>query len=111
MNLRRQEPSRLLSVPPSENDGVGHAPYLLAEGKAKADPNKEPDWDEAIKKLGMLVQFYPESPQAKEGGDTLKRILANKAALEGIKKKNILNDSEWKRTASKYDPCSRCHQR
>lgn len=80
-----------------------HAPFLLAEGKAKADPSKEPDWDEAIKKLGMLVQFYPESPQAQEGGDILKRILAQKSALAGIKQKNILRDNEWKRTASKYE--------
>ncbi|HQR05766.1 MAG TPA: serine/threonine-protein kinase [Gemmatales bacterium] len=79
-----------------------HAPYLLAEGKSKADPNNEAGWIEANKKLGMLVQFYPESPQAAEGNDILIRILAHQDALAKLKK-NILNDSEWKRTASKYE--------
>ncbi|MFT3882019.1 MAG: serine/threonine-protein kinase [Gemmatales bacterium] len=79
-----------------------HAPYLLAEGKSKADPNKESDWIEANKKLGMLVQIYPESPQAAEGNDILLRIMAHQDALAKLKK-NILNDSEWKRTASKYE--------
>lgn len=79
-----------------------HAPYLLAEGKSKADPNKESDWIEATKKLMILVQFYPESPQANEGNDILIRLVAHQDALAKLKK-SILNDNEWKRTASKYE--------
>lgn len=80
-----------------------HAPVLLVEGKARANPNRELDWPEAIKKLTMLKQFYPESPQTPEGIDILNRILAQQAALEGLRKNNILNDSEWKRTANKFE--------
>lgn len=80
-----------------------HAPVLLSEGKAKADPNKESDWPEAVKKLTVLVQFYPQATQASEGKDILSRILNNQAALEGLRKKNLLNNSEWKRTASKFE--------
>lgn len=80
-----------------------HAPVLLSEGKAKADPNKEDDWSVASKKLTMLIQFYPEAPQSTVAKDILSRILKHQAALEGLRKKNILNDAEWKRTASKFE--------
>lgn len=80
-----------------------HAPVLLVEGKAKSDPNKELDWSEAIRKLTMLKQFYPDSPQAAEGIDVLNRVTAHKAALDGIRKNNIIKDPEWNRTANKFE--------
>ena len=80
-----------------------HAPVLLIEGKSKADPTREIDWSEAVKKLTVLKQFYPESPQAREGIDVLNRILATQLALEGLRKKDILNNAEWTRTANKFE--------
>ncbi|MBL8822214.1 MAG: serine/threonine protein kinase [Planctomycetia bacterium] len=80
-----------------------HAPVLLAESKAKADIDKESDWPEAIKKLTMVQQFYPESPSFPESMDLLNRLLAHQTALEQLKKKDILNNPEWKRTASKFE--------
>ncbi|MFO0815360.1 MAG: serine/threonine-protein kinase [Gemmatales bacterium] len=80
-----------------------HAPNLLVEGKAKADPFKETEWDEAMKKLTMLQKIYPESAQAKEGYDILQRLTRQRATVEKLKKNNLLQDAEWKRTASKFE--------
>jgi hypothetical protein len=80
-----------------------HAPVLLQEGKAKADPNLEKNWDGAFKDLNTLLQRYPDSPQAAEGRDVLSRLTVHKNALDGLKHRNILEDQEWKRISSKFE--------
>jgi serine/threonine protein kinase len=80
-----------------------HAPNLLVEGRFKADPDRDVDWEEANKKLSMLVRIYPESPQAQEGYDILQRLQKQQLTIERLKKKDLLNDREWNRTASKFE--------
>jgi tRNA A-37 threonylcarbamoyl transferase component Bud32 len=80
-----------------------HTPILLADAKSKYDLAKEEQWPEAQKKLEMLLKFYGESPQAKEANDIYQRLVKHQAALESLRKKNILKDPEWNRTASKIE--------
>jgi tRNA A-37 threonylcarbamoyl transferase component Bud32 len=80
-----------------------HAPNLLAEGKANYDLNKEDTWPVAFKKLTMLTVFYFETPQAKEGNDLFRRLTKHQEMLEGLRKKKLLDNAEWKRTASKFE--------
>lgn len=80
-----------------------HAPVLLQEGKTKAHPYQDKDWDGALRALTTLLQRYPESSEAPEARDVLNRLTAQKNALDGLKKRNLLNDSEWQRLSSRFE--------
>jgi len=80
-----------------------HAPELLAEGLAKANPNQEKEWPAAEMELAMLVRLYPDSPQAPAGRDVLLRLRAQRTALERLRTQDLLNDREWQRVANRFE--------
>jgi serine/threonine protein kinase len=80
-----------------------HAPELLAEGKAKANPNDEKEWDAALKALNTILQRYPDSKQVNDARDVFNRLTVQKNALEGLRKRDLLNDPEWKRLANRFE--------
>jgi hypothetical protein len=79
------------------------APALLRDAKAKADPNKEEDWDAAMQKLELLGERYPSAPEFKEGVDLYSRLQVQKEYLEKLRQNKLLQDSDWQRRANEIE--------
>jgi serine/threonine protein kinase len=102
--LRMKSPGSQYFVNLARSEILPYEPSaLLAEAKAQADPNQDKDWDEALRKLGLLGVRYPESPQWKEAADLHQRLSLQKDRLQRLKQNTLLQDLEWARLANDFE--------
>jgi tRNA A-37 threonylcarbamoyl transferase component Bud32 len=79
------------------------APYLLTEAKSKADPNNEKGWEDALRKLELLADRYPNASEIKEGVDIYSRLDVQKNTLEKLRQNKLLQDLDWQRRANDFE--------